>query len=152
MHLQKAGVQFAKVYILVFVGKMHPESQTGSGNRHCDRTVMANSDVVPTVDGNFDKEHPLWKKLKLIVCKVSGKVLENKVFQNSLPTYVFLEKRNKETVPVSKDTISRWIRVIMTRAGIDVQEFGAHSASIMLKRFLAWLFSEKTRAVFSPEK
>jgi len=36
-----------------FVGKMHPESQTGSGNRHCDRTVMANSDVVPTVDGNF---------------------------------------------------------------------------------------------------
>ncbi|KAH3795450.1 hypothetical protein DPMN_149001 [Dreissena polymorpha] len=31
---------------------MHPESQTGSGNRHCDRTVMANSDMVPAVDGN----------------------------------------------------------------------------------------------------
>ncbi|KAH3889261.1 hypothetical protein DPMN_013314 [Dreissena polymorpha] len=31
---------------------MHPESETGSGNRHCDQTVMANSDMVPTFDGN----------------------------------------------------------------------------------------------------
>ncbi|KAH3793641.1 hypothetical protein DPMN_147156, partial [Dreissena polymorpha] len=37
------------------VGTMHPESQTGSGNRHCDRAVMANLDMVPTVDGlKFD--------------------------------------------------------------------------------------------------
>ncbi|KAH3795580.1 hypothetical protein DPMN_149134 [Dreissena polymorpha] len=84
---------------------MHPESQTGSGNRHCDRAVMANSDMVPTVDGNSggytnynlernkllqrpyqDTEHPLWKQLKLIVYKVSGKVL--KKTRNSLPTYL----------------------------------------------------------------
>ncbi|KAH3775299.1 hypothetical protein DPMN_176700 [Dreissena polymorpha] len=31
---------------------MHPESQAGSGNRHCDRTVMANTNVVPALDGN----------------------------------------------------------------------------------------------------
>ncbi|KAH3769817.1 hypothetical protein DPMN_171094 [Dreissena polymorpha] len=31
---------------------MHPESKEGSGNRHFDRTVMTNSDMVATVDGN----------------------------------------------------------------------------------------------------
>jgi len=43
-----------------------------------------------------DKEHPLWKKLKLIVCKVSGKVLENKVFQNSLPTYLCVPGKEEQ--------------------------------------------------------
>jgi uncharacterized protein YheU (UPF0270 family) len=28
---------------------------------------------------------------------------------------------------ISKDTIARWIKVILSRAGIDVGQFGAHS-------------------------
>ena len=28
---------------------------------------------------------------------------------------------------ITRDTISRWIRVVMARSGIDVRKFGAHS-------------------------
>ena len=28
---------------------------------------------------------------------------------------------------ISKDTIARWIKVILSRVGIDVGQFGAHS-------------------------
>ena len=28
---------------------------------------------------------------------------------------------------VSKDTVSRWIKVVLARAGIDTKQFGAHS-------------------------
>ena len=31
---------------------------------------------------------------------------------------------------ISKDTIARWIKVILSRAGIDVSQFGAHSVRL----------------------
>ena len=62
---------------------------------------------------------------KLCVALVLKEYLKRtKTLRNSSSLFITFIRPYK---PVSRDTISRWIKTVMSDAGIDVQKFSAHS-------------------------
>ena len=86
---------------------MRPENQQGQGNRNSHCPIMAQPTMVPlsspaslqapmdpeprqappsTPGPGHQKPHPLWRKLKLMVCPASGILSQNTTFLETLPT------------------------------------------------------------------